>query len=81
MLNTKKPSIAFYLLKELSLLEFVFPELDIMSGVKVIDKKTHKDVFIHTLEVVDNSAKLSKEMKETTEIKEIVSFSRFINRA
>ena len=62
MLNSKKPSIAFYLLKELSLLEFVFPELNIMSGVEVIDKKSHKDVFIHTLEVVDNAAKLSNKM-------------------
>ena len=63
MLNSKKPSIAFYLLKELSLLEFVFPELDIMSGVEVIDNKSHKDVFIHTLEVVDNAAQLSEKME------------------
>ncbi len=63
MLKSKKPSVAFYLLKELSLLEFVFPELDIMSGIEVINKKTHKDVFIHTLEVVDNSAKLSDKME------------------
>ena len=63
MLNLKKPSIAFYLLKELSLLEFVFPELDIMSGVEVIDNKSHKDVFIHTLEVVDNAAQLSEKME------------------
>jgi len=59
MLRSNKPSIAFYLLKELDLLEFVFPELNIMSGIDVINKQTHKDVFIHTLEVVDNAAKLS----------------------
>jgi len=63
MLNSKKPSIAFYLLKELSLLEFVFPELNIMSGVEVINNKSHKDVFIHTLEVVDNAARLSNKME------------------
>jgi len=63
MLKTDTPSISFYLLKETGFLEFVFPELDIMSGVEVIDNKTHKDVFIHTLEVVDNSAKLSDKMK------------------
>ena len=62
MLRTKKPSIAFYLLKELDLLEYVFPELNIMSGIDVIDNKTHKDVFIHTLEVVDNAAQLSNKM-------------------
>jgi len=59
MLKSNKPSIAFYLLKELDLLEFVFPELNIMSGIDVINKQTHKDVFVHTLEVVDNAAKLS----------------------
>ena len=63
MLTSNKPSIAFYLLKELELLEYVFPELDIMPGVEVKGNKKHKDVFIHTLEVVDNAAKLSNKMK------------------
>ena len=34
-----------------------------MSGVDVINNKGHKDVFIHTLEVVDNAAKISDKMK------------------
>ena len=34
-----------------------------MSGVDIIDNKGHKDVFIHTLEVVDNAARLSNKMK------------------
>ena len=34
-----------------------------MSGIEIIDNKGHKDVFIHTLEVVDNAAKLSDKMK------------------
>ena len=63
ILKTDKPSIAFYLLKETNLLKYVFPELDVMSGVEVIDGKSHKDVFIHTLQVVDNAAKLTKKME------------------
>ena len=63
ILNSKKPSISFYILKELDFLKLIFPELDIMSGVDIINKKGHKDIFIHTLEVVDNAAKLSKKMK------------------
>ena len=63
LLKTKKPSIGFYLLKETKLLPYVFPELDIMSGVDIVNGKSHKDVFIHTLEVVDNSAKLTDKMK------------------
>jgi len=63
ILKCNKPSIAFYLLKELDLLNILFPELNVMSGVETINNKGHKDVFIHTLEVVDNSAKLSEKME------------------
>ena len=63
ILKCTKPSIGFYLLRELDLLEIVFPELNIMSGVEIINNKGHKDVFVHTLEVVDNAAKLSNKMK------------------
>jgi tRNA nucleotidyltransferase/poly(A) polymerase len=62
-LKTDKPSIAFYLMKDTGLLAYVFPEMDIMSGVEVISGKGHKDVFIHTLQVVDNAAKLSPKME------------------
>ena len=62
-LKTEKPSIAFYLMKDTGLLNYVFPEMDVMSGVEIIDKKSHKDVFIHTLQVVDNAAKLTKKME------------------
>ena len=61
-LKSDAPSTAFYLMKETGLLAYVFPELDIMSGVDVIDGKGHKDVFIHTLQVVDNAAKLTPNM-------------------
>jgi len=61
-LKTDKPSIAFYLFKETNLLSYIFPEINIMSGVDVIDGHTHKDVFIHTLQVVDNAAKLTNKI-------------------
>ena len=62
-LKTDKPSIAFYLMKDTGLLKYVFPEMDVMSGVEIIDGKSHKDVFIHTLQVVDNAAKLTDKME------------------
>tara|TARA_X000001036_G_C20659068_1_gene798186 strand:- start:696 stop:2108 length:1413 start_codon:yes stop_codon:yes gene_type:complete len=62
-LKTDKPSIAFYLLKETNLLSYIFPEIDIMPGVDIIDGYGHKDVFIHTLQVVDNAAKLTDKME------------------
>jgi len=62
-LNTKKPSTGFYLFKSTGLLGYIFPELDVMSGVETINGMGHKDVFIHTLQVVDNAAKLSDKME------------------
>ncbi len=62
-LKTDKPSIAFYLFKETNLLSYIFPEIDIMPGIDVIDGYGHKDVFIHTLQVVDNAAKLTNKME------------------
>ena len=63
ILSTKKPSKGFYLLQDTNLLTYVFPELCLMPGVEVIDGKSHKDVFIHTLEVVDNAAQLTDKME------------------
>ena len=63
ILSANKPSKGFYLLKETNLLQHIFPEIDIMPGVEVIDGHGHKDVFIHTLEVVDNAAKLTDKME------------------
>jgi putative nucleotidyltransferase with HDIG domain len=62
-LKSDKPSTAFYLMKETGLLSHVFPELDVMSGVDVINNQGHKDVFIHTLQVVDNAAELTDKME------------------
>lgn len=56
------PSIGFYRLKEVGLLKFVFPEIDIMPGVEIIEGRGHKDVFIHTLQVVDNAAQLTESL-------------------
>ena len=63
ILKTKKPSIGLQLLKDLDLYPFVFPEIDELGGVEIIDGQGHKDVFFHTLEVVDNAAKLSNKME------------------
>ena len=63
ILGSNKPSIGFYLLDDCDLIDMVFPELQPMKGIDIIDNKGHKDVFIHTLEVVDNAAKLSSKMK------------------
>jgi poly(A) polymerase len=48
------PSIGFYLLDECDLLAKIFPEFVKLKGVDVVNKRAHKDNFIHTLKVLDN---------------------------
>jgi poly(A) polymerase len=58
-LRSDKPSIGFMLMKQTGLLSIAFPEIDVLSGVDIVNQHHHKDVFLHTLQVVDNAAKLS----------------------
>ena len=59
MLAADKPSVGFVILKETGLLADLFPELDATSGAEVRNGRGYKDVFSHTLQVVDNAAALS----------------------
>jgi len=63
LLKTKKPSIGLNILHETGLLRYVFPELDSLSGIELIQVGdhgyAHKDVFLHTLQVLDNLCEMS----------------------
>ena len=63
ILNTEKPSVGLYLLRDTGLLDIILPEFTIMQGVETIDNMGHKDVFVHTLQVIDNAAMLTDKMK------------------
>lgn len=62
ILMTSKPSIGFYLLDKSGLLEIIFPELYQLKGVETINGLSHKDNFIHTLQVLDNLSKNSNNL-------------------
>ena len=62
ILGTKKPSIGLNILQEAGLMEFVFPEIAVMYGLDQSNEYHHKDIFYHTLEVVDNVAQLSNKL-------------------
>ena len=62
ILGTKKPSIGLNILQEAGLMEFVFPEIAAMYGLDQSNEYHHKDIFYHTLEVVDNAAQLSDKL-------------------
>ena len=58
---SRRPSEGWILLDKTGLLPLIFPELAALKGVEVKDGKGHKDVFYHTLQVLDNVAALQKE--------------------
>lgn len=54
ILKSPKPSIGLNLLQSTKVMEVVFQEISKMIGVEQRKDYHHKDVFYHTLEVVDN---------------------------
>lgn len=56
------PSYGFKLLFHSKLLHQFFPELVALHGVEYIGNKAHKDNFFHTLQVLDNVAKVSNDV-------------------
>lgn len=59
IINCPVPSKGFYLLDKSGLLELILPELISLKGFDIIDNIAHKDVFKHTLKVLDNISKKS----------------------
>ena len=63
ILATTKPSVGLVILQKTGLMKIVFPEIDIMYDMKQSSEWHHKDIFSHTLQVVDNAAELTEKMK------------------
>ena len=62
ILGTKKPSIGLDILQQSGLMTFIFPEISVMYGLDQSNEYHHKDIFYHTLEVIDNAAQLSDKL-------------------
>ena len=61
IIEATQPSIGFLLLEKTNLLEMILPELIALKGVEEVEGQKHKDNFYHTLEVVDNISKATKD--------------------
>ncbi|MCI0751470.1 MAG: CCA tRNA nucleotidyltransferase, partial [Flammeovirgaceae bacterium] len=59
---SKVPSYGFKLLFHSGLLKYFFPELVALHGVEYVDNNAHKDNFFHTLQVLDNVARVSDDL-------------------
>ena len=60
VLGTKKPSIGLDILQMSGIMKYIFPEISNMFGLDQSNEYHHKDIFYHTLEVVDNAASMSE---------------------
>jgi len=56
ILLSRKPSIGFTLMDLTGVLERVLPWISNLKGVECINNQGHKDIFFHTMEVVDKIA-------------------------
>ncbi len=59
IMASPRPSIGWDLLLKSGLLKLILPELAAMRGVEVVHGRGHKDNFYHTLEVLDNVARVT----------------------
>lgn len=59
ILASPKPSIGLDLMFKTGVMDIVFPEISNLAGVEQRQDYHHKDVFYHTLQVVDNISKMT----------------------
>lgn len=59
IMKSSRPSLGWVLLLKSGLLKFIFPELQALKGVEIVEGVGHKDNFYHTLAVLDNVAEKS----------------------
>ncbi len=59
---SSNPSYGFKLLFASGILKIIFPEMYRLQGVKKKNGKAHKDNFYHTLQVLDNVARVSDDL-------------------
>ncbi len=59
---SNKPSVGLDLLYQAGLLKIIFPQMIDLVGVEMVEGKGHKDNFYHTLQVVDNISRHTKDL-------------------
>ena len=59
---SRRPSVGWKLIDKTGLLPLIFPELNNLKGVETKEGKGHKDIFLHTIQVLDNVAEKSNNL-------------------
>ena len=63
IMAVKRPGKSFFLMDDLGVLQQFLPEFCTLKGVEERQGYAHKDVFSHTLEVLDNISKVSSKIE------------------
>ena len=53
------PSLGLKLMQKCGLMQLIVPEIYALAGVETVDGRGHKDIFYHTMQVLDNVAAFS----------------------
>ena len=59
ILLSPHPSLGLKLMQKCGLMPLVLPEVSALQGVETVDGRGHKDIFYHTMQVVDNISSTS----------------------
>jgi poly(A) polymerase len=62
IMSAPVPSVGLILMYDTGVMDVVFPEISNLAGVDQRKDFHHKDVFLHTCQVVDNVAKVSENL-------------------
>ena len=54
------PSLGLKLMQKYGLMQLILPEISALQGVETVDGKGHKDIFFHTMQVIDNLVESEK---------------------
>ena len=59
IISSPNPSLGLKLMQKSGLMQLILPEISALAGVETVDGRGHKDIFFHTMQVLDNVAEKS----------------------
>ena len=54
IIASPNPSLGLKLMQKCGLMQLILPEISALAGVETVDGRGHKDIFYHTMQVLDN---------------------------
>ncbi len=61
-----QPSVGLKLMQKCGLMQLILPEISALAGVETVEGRGHKDIFYHTMQVLDNVC-LNEELRMKNE--------------